>query len=197
MGADREKIHISIPIDAIGLHVRISHHDVIAASLLTSNFTKAHIQTLTSTVKSLQDAEEKRKEAELKQKQNRLRLMVVNNMIYLARQLCAQCQPNYVDSPDTTKIQQFAATVTDKQLTKMKVPEQLWKQLRRLKTDIPKRNAAAHESKDDFASLITSDDFATTIYPRFDKLFPYLYNDSAENIAKNRKDEWDFGIKFE
>ena len=59
-------------------------------------------------------------------------MLIANALIDLARLVAKNYKSEFNDDPSTTRLQQFAANVTDTQLENLKIPRKFWAVLRKL-----------------------------------------------------------------
>jgi len=87
--------------------------------------------------------------------------------------------------PSTHRIQQLMASVKDEQLIAAGIPTKYWSFMRNLPKYVEERNAAAHESAEEFAILLLS--FKQTepdTYKKWAPAFNIAYKTSVEEMAK-------------
>jgi hypothetical protein len=107
------------------------------------------------------------------QKHRRLKLCVGNVLLELAKLLFPQTSTDQ----STHRIQQLAASVKDEELIAADIPTKYWPFLRNLRKYVEERNAAAHESAEEFAILLLS--FKKTepdTYSKWAPAFSIAYN---------------------
>ncbi|KAI4166709.1 MAG: hypothetical protein LQ343_007815 [Gyalolechia ehrenbergii] len=166
MPEDRGKLHVHIPFEGELEQIR-------------------ELQSLKPEVEKLR--------AELNRFQkSRLRMLIGNALIDLARMIAKRYKSELIDDPSTTRLQQFAANVDDAQLQQMGIPKKFWSSLRKLEKYITTRNQQAHETSEDFAQLLLHEQFKEGhVFELWKDIFPLLYGAPVEEIAARKEEDDD------
>ncbi|KAL8856716.1 MAG: hypothetical protein Q9178_006673 [Gyalolechia marmorata] len=116
---------------------------------------------------------------------SRLRMLIANALIDLARMIAKRYRSELIDDPSTTRLQQFAANVDDAQLQQMGIPKKFWSSLRKLEKQ-------AHETSGDFAQLLLHGQFKEGhVFELWKDIFPLLYGAPVEEIAARKEEDDD------
>ncbi|KAN0083892.1 hypothetical protein V8E54_002980 [Elaphomyces granulatus] len=106
--------------------------------------------------------------------------------------------PQTSTDQSTHRIQQLAASVKDEELIAADIPTKYWPFLRNLRKYVEERNAAAHESAEEFAILLLS--FKKTepdTYSKWAPAFSIAYKTSVEEMAKQALELYGGGTRKE
>jgi len=174
-----ERTQALIPDDRKQLHVHIPFADEIE-----------RIQN------KLQSLEARTERLEIIQKR-KLKMLCGNALIELARLAAKKYKSELVGDASTTRLQQFAASVTDAQLRDLEVPPKFWTLLRNIEKIIEARNQQAHETAGEFAQLLLDKQFKEGhVFNLWKDIFPLVYGATVEEIAAREKetDDMVFGL---
>jgi hypothetical protein len=152
MPKDRDKLHIQMPFDQDLLHIR-DLQVIYENRYILPKYTDLCFQALKPRMALLEDElsgvygelsgvrerlsgvreELSGVRGELDNMlENRLRMLIANALIDLARKVAKTYKPELNNDQSTARLQQFAANVTDTQLENTEIPRKFWGVLRKL-----------------------------------------------------------------